>query len=1618
MTLIDACAPHRRTTFRIWLLLLLALAMLVPAGSLQAEDRPKNKPDENVGKINVKVKAKDPTPPDDPQAAERIAKLAPSLLGAERDWHKNYVAEPAGGLSDAAQATLAVALAKEYGRTQALHDLKHGGERVRPLIRNLDVGRHELLKHIYNQAMILANEKLKADGLTPLNRVQAVNAGGTGDYTRDQDITVFADDPVREKAFFDAVEVIGKNLKLKVDVKSTGGIDFPEIEVTFFKGGNDLPDARFATDVEEFALKYQKAIANQAADKEAYKGGGAKIEVEGRRIPGQMYVQQFTWEGGKPVYVAETPKTWREGASLFSKTAPERWHDFQRSAHIFSDFLQGRQHSGGEHADPTKGPLKYAGRAVDHLCALHGMEPWVKLKPVDRFALLQKVWPTIDPKTEGGAKMMQSISEALDTAADVKTFKELPKKVDATQAAKHDKIALSFLRNATSMTVSKMAQDMLNPPAFDTRAMRALAGASWDRMSPIERFNYARQKDELFRAATGRASMENLLVAVSLLRTMDFEDGKSARHQPGKNALATMQKHADAQLKPILALAADYAEAWARRQQTADPHIRAECDKTISTVRNRLVAVCPLVGAQMPGEVLLRNAAKDGPRAVMEAETQRGRSWLPQAALEAHTAFQDHLKQAFPSHMEEWRQFRSTLSERGVKSYIAQRMFDEFVQWDTVADALTLVEMYQNGAGWRDCGYFLGVNLVSRIHWGVGPMIQAYQIKDAPQGEAEKQFKELGKSLVFMTLCRVVPWAASVKIGFDIMRGTVVVTVGWAVGKANQATIDAVYTGEAGRTDMTAAGTKRGSLRDSGSRILEPQHVKRLKDHKTGELVIAVDRNALYQHFFRQWTGSDASEVPRSRLPRGDAARFVQAHDAFVKVLWQQAEQFGPTWVQSPDKPFVPLRLTEKEVEVAVRALEPFLRSHAEKEADRVLAEVAVRSYRSYLDAEGVDVIREGLVNRFSSDLLGGLIEHWHVRITAQILAARNLERTAAFLDMAAIAASLHEKYVPSAERMQPLEMKIVGGRWRAVKKGLGETAFVPTDPAAQGDPGVSFKLDAQVDGVPVRNGLAVDGSQPVRVSAVLHGTGQLSDVERNVKIEIKTEKLKKLRKVGEEDEDGPVGPGDVAEDLITVRAVAADGTGPELARVEIPLRILIPEAEDMRSVVLWRREERDNDGRLRERYTFVKPFEGMPDEWVTEYGLVFHGDYERYHGDGATISEIRRFRFGVLHGKVESFDEQGRLLHETPYENGKVHGEDIRYELDGLGKFIIRYEHEWAAEEHATGSKGQPIARITYNPADGDPSEPYASGEAIRWWSNGQIRWRGRFERTWPKLGRLGGSDGEQIGGKTATWEWFFTDGSLALRAAYAEDKRTGPYDGWDFVIAGSGASVSQDRSIEKGDMRVAGTYDADVRVGAWRRFDWKGRPLGTEEYVEGKAVSGENITWHENGNRAYRGRWTTAGEEGASEYYYESGNLQRVVTWHGGRMEGKYESRHEQGQMHETGSYQGDEKHGLWETYSAKGTLLAKQSYKEGKAHGPWEAHAEDGTLGYRGAFKDGARDGPWTERLGDQIDWMRRLYEQGDYVKGEREGVWKSYDSDTAVPVTYTYVKGQVVKRERRD
>jgi antitoxin component YwqK of YwqJK toxin-antitoxin module len=1512
--------PRIRRLLPLLAILLAALLAPLPAVTQEAP-----KPDVECGQLTYR-RPKTDSAEEAPKPAP-VVEIAGGLRDANLDWGGEYRQDRGGQLSQAGRTTLELALAEGYDRKQTIKDLKAGGDETAPLVRNLDVGRHEIMKALYHRAFEMTNERLKREKRSPLKRVVPVNAGGTGDYTRDQDITAFAGDEYQEKVFFECLEkaagefTVGEKT-LIADKKDTGGIDFPQIEVTVFPGRNDTPDPRFATDVETFKLEYSKVLKRQTQDVEAYIGGGTDIEVKGRRRPGQMHVQEIALaDDGSIRYRSEIPGNHREAKAIFTEYGQERFDNWQRASHIFSDYVQAYRHwQHGEH-DPTKGPLKYLGRAAEHLCAIRGRKPWKELTLDEKIDVLATLYPKHSRDSEGGRKILARMVDVIDTADTVKTSKKLP---GGKNAELGSRIALIFLRKAFAATGGEMARDWLDPPPFDPSMLKPEERARWDAMTPAERHLEAVKRNKVYAQCVSHAAMENLVLTMAMLRQMDQAEGKPNGKGDGEAAIRQM---IDAERAPsvraVLEIADELSRTYLAHEQTGDARAREASRQKLVKLREKLKPFLK-PGQEPPGEKLLADMERLGPKLYLEEDVKGRRTPMGAAAEELKARFAEHMKQAFPTTAEQWRGFRRDVAQRGWKGYVAKKVLDEAFQLDTISDCLTLIEMYQDDATMKDYAVFVSVNVLSRFHWSFSHLYAAWNVKTV------EDLKGLGKGLVFVTLARVIPGAGTAKILFDIGAGLVRVTVGYSIKLTNAELVDAIYTGEKGRKREDTEPVWGTRNRFSGWEVLPPNLVRRLDEEKkdasgklvkTGRQIVLVDRPGVYRHFFGEWTGLEIDDRHPMRQMKKGSNILVNANDRLADLLLKQAQQFGRTWVSAKGKTWFKPHLEEKEVQSAMTSLHQSLTNWARKRVQRILSEGSFRSYKSIFDK--VDVIEEGLVRRFAADLLYGMIEHWSTYYTAQLLAMREIERTAALMDMSEAAKLLG----------QGMHRSIVGRPEADVKR-------IP----------VAYELDVEIHGREIDDSDVYDGAIPVRVSAFLKGTGEVGEREEEVEISVKPSGARILRKgEGNEGGDGLIEPGDLIENTVLVRAVQA---GRVLAEKPETIQVLMPAEEEGETLTLklFRHEERGRDGRLRERYVYFKRFSGMPREWQDEYGEVYHGKYERFNSD-ESLGEEREFRYGVLQGPSVSYDRQGRWVLKVPYRDGELHGTRIHRDPDSKARLEIDYEKGATAEERSYGESGQMLRKVTYeHQPDGT-----VAGVFEGWWPNGNPRFKGRYSGVSSYAvvsSKRGGAEGETAPGKQGLWEVFHENGAPARRETWVDDVLEGAYerlDGEGKVLArgsyheGKASGAWLIRNREGGTEE--GAFEAGERVGVWTLRDAEGRPLGSVAFKDGERIRGHDIRYHENGTKSYEGRWTEKGRQGVCIDYFDNGNVRESTTWRDGRREGAHERRSSEGKLLDAGSYRNHEKEGPWTEWSDWPEQIASGRYAAGVREGRWEFRSHAG-------------------------------------------------------------------------
>jgi antitoxin component YwqK of YwqJK toxin-antitoxin module len=1463
----------------------------------------------------------------DIRAAEEPKPILPELMGEfgtqPLKWKENWAADNTQNMTDAARLALKVATHPELSRSRLRDEIKAGGDRLKAAPRSLDVGRHDLVKLLFAKACERANAKLKADGLEPLGRATTVNSGGTGDFTRDVDVTVFGGDGVREQYLFEALllEAEALHLRSEVDPKVgvKAGINFPQIEVALHRGNNDLPDPRFASDVHVFAADYRRVIEAQAKNPEAYFGYGFEVEVQGRRSlsfkPGQTLVQEFICEPGKPTqYRGQIASCQREVRAVLRGSIGQRYRRAQNASHIVNHYLQAFRHEQGSDHDLSKGALKYAGRSIEALCEYHGMKNWPDLVLADRLVVLKSLFPPGYGDTPNERQALEHMAQSLDVAYLTFVGKRVPEKAggQTVEDPHHDsEMAIRFMQRAVAATAAAVAAEMIEPPAFDPKFLKEAAaggGKNWDLMNAAERTQFALKADDNYKKCCSVAAMENLMCLVQQVRQLDLPEYNKKGTAPGKEALQQMLASANERTRPILELALDHAEAAVQLDTAKDPIKRKLAAEKLKGYRARLQQ---LTGVPAAGEEVLAKAEKISAKDYVESAKANKPSPLGQDMAELKSRFKEHLEEAFPP--TDLAAFRAHLREVGAKSYLVNKMAHEIASPATALDLISLIEIYQNGGGKAELAKAAGISLVNRGHWALGFLIQAGEVK------TEQDFKELEKNVAFDAFSRLIPGVGTLKIAFDIEKGLVNITVGYTINQLNNDLVDALYTGEAGRLNDGAAGKVAGQLRDSGFCILPDKYVVKETDEKTKQLSIIIQRPAMYVEYFRQFTGRDFDD---RTTPIGErkAATLARHHDALVKALLDQTTTKEPGWFGESQAPgYVDPEGVSKAMAEYFKALDVFCRPIAQ----RILAESGVRQYIK----DGRDVIEDGLVSRFSQDLLLGTISTWQALQLERVQAKREVESIANFADLNQIAGELRKSF--------------------------------ESKPAK---PEVKYGIEVRVAGASLDDTL--DGSQPIPFRFVLTGNNDAPADAPDVQFDVELGKMSPPANGREYESNERV------TQQYTVCAVTADGQ--KLAQTSFQARVVLPEKKSELKLLTYELKD-DRSGKLMTRYTYydaktLKDPKNKPSvKYETEYGKCYHGKYSEYDSRGRLQEEITYF-FGIKHG-VRRYYEAGAdnrwLSAETTFEMGKERFH-VCYYPDGTKNWDMTYDdnQQMVAQTTYWGDGDKIMEKTTYRPVSGDAGR--REGAYVAYWKDGSLR----VQTEYRKVGAGVLVTRENIERyRHGPWLKNYKGGKPAERGQCANAVPVGT---WDFTN-------------EKGQPQAKIIYDDKGKSTEEERWEyWGNDQLKAHTHLRGGKKEGVWESHYENGQLQRKETYS----QGVLNGLYAEGAEKGVLTLEGkyadGLKTGQWTSRQDDGTLSTETTFEQDKRNGPYASYHADGKPRQKGAFQDDLAAGPWAIRRSDGTLEETGAYANGRKEGLWVtyDAKGKRSFWEE--YQKGDRIR----------------------------------
>ena len=168
----------------------------------------------------------------------------------------------------------------------------------------------------------------------------------------------------------------------------------------------------------------------------------------------------------------------------------------------------------------------------------------------------------------------------------------------------------------------------------------------------------------------------------------------------------------------------------------------------------------------------------------------------------------------------------------------------------------------------------------------------------------------------------------------------------------------------------------------------------------------------------------------------------------------------------------------------------------------------------------------------------------------------------------------------------------------------------------------------------------------------------------------------------------------------------------------------------------------------------------------------------------------------------------------------------------------------------------------------------------------------------------------------------------------------------------------------------------------------DWGGKNVDEGPYVEGKR----------------HGQWVERRSYESEEGPYSASKEGPYVE---GKRHGQWVERRSDGS--EEGPYVEGKKHGQWVERRSNG-VVDEGPYVEGKRHGQWVFSRSNGTVGSYVEYK---KHGQWVERsYGSSYESKAK----GEYIHGEREGIWLVYDKDMYSQercMSHEYHQGKRVK-----
>jgi uncharacterized protein len=414
------------------------------------------------------------------------------------------------------------------------------------------------------------------------------------------------------------------------------------------------------------------------------------------------------------------------------------------------------------------------------------------------------------------------------------------------------------------------------------------------------------------------------------------------------------------------------------------------------------------------------------------------------------------------------------------------------------------------------------------------------------------------------------------------------------------------------------------------------------------------------------------------------------------------------------------------------------------------------------------------------------------------------------------------------------------------------------------------------------------------------------------------------------------------------------------------------------------------------------------PNGTVSSEGNIKNGKpdgfWKSYYVTGIKKSEGKRTNY-MLDSIWVFFDQTGDTLEKINYLYGKKNGYYFKYKKDPSEGLYI-----WSKELFA-GDKKEGTAYIYF---------PDHSIQQTVIWNSGKksglskefdhegtiitlLEYNNDFLITREKINRK-----DNNGLKQGDWKDFYPTGNIKSEKTFRDDLLHGYYKEYDMkgnlvltMLYENGAIVKsnvedqpdieiKNRYDQNGKLIYSGPFRNSVPVGIHREYSADGKITDSKIYNDNGVLVSEGIV-NEQGDR--NGKW---------EDFFPDGKVMDEGQYTENRRSGLWKFNNSDGKTEQTGYFNNGRPDGMWKWYYENNALLREEEYFQGKRDGAYTEYSKSGEIIAQGQYSDGERNGEWKFKSPNNT-------EEGKFISGLKDGVWKSYYADGKIRFKGGYLQG---------